>query len=682
VLAKRGRYQMSQVEVAKAKFPWIQLIIFTAIIGVIENTWLALQPSQFFHFYIWGIVACPLQLTAGPFIILLASAVLSRFGSFKKWLSLRNVVFLYVATICVSWFTDYAANNEWFGEIFMGRVINPDLSILYVPWFMAPSENVVNQLVAGGYPVPWGEWIPAMVFWWTLSAVFGMLMVSIATILRRGWTDIEAVPFPHVTAAYELLSNTTDLTASSKDRASRMRPFVIGILLGIVVQIPIWAQGLFPWFPDIYGWRTNTCAHGGQYITTDSPLAAIAGFGIFQKHPVFVAIGFFAPLSILFSTWFFYLVYLILVQIAFVMGYYTGITDIGGCGRAWCGTTTPNFGEPYKFMALSYVGGSTALTLIYFVINRRYILETLKAAFGGMGEEQRRKIEESEVMPYRTAYILMFAFFVLSVALMMSIGLGIGPAILMPITVFIFWLAGARIWGTAGATLQGAEHGNAFYRIFFWDTAPNPPTREYMLSGYFSEWMTDVPKAFGGATLSSFAAFRMAKLANIDNKDVFKALLVGIIVGPIVVLATYIWLNYNFGLMKLPAFSVGFTDSLIDRTGNAENWNVRPGSTPWIPNMIAGMIIVGGLYLLHARFVWFPLEPVGFILGTSYMSMLWGIWFPFLIAWILKTLLLRFGGTKAYENFGVPVAVGFITGYMIVVFFGGLTGIARFFIPF
>jgi len=89
---KGERCQMSQVEVAKAKFPWIQLVIFTAILGAIENTWLALQPEQFFHFYIFGIVACPLQLAGGPFIVLMVAAFLSRIPSLKKWLTLGSLI--------------------------------------------------------------------------------------------------------------------------------------------------------------------------------------------------------------------------------------------------------------------------------------------------------------------------------------------------------------------------------------------------------------------------------------------------------------------------------------------------------------------------------------------------------------------------------------------------------------
>lgn len=70
------------------------------------------------------------------------------------------------------------------------------------------------------------------------------------------------------------------------------------------------------------------------------------------------------------------------------------------------------------------------------------------------------------------------------------------------------------------------------------------------------------------------------------------------------------------------------------------------------------------------------------MLGASWTSTLWGIWFPFLIAWILKYLTLKIGGSRAYEEYGMPLMAGFIAGYMIAVLVGGLAGIIRFFIPY
>jgi hypothetical protein len=174
----------------------------------------------------------------------------------------------------------------------------------------------------------------------------------------------------------------------------------------------------------------------------------------------------------------------------------------------------------------------------------------------------------------------------------------------------------------------------------------------------------------------------MASLTGVKTREAFKVVLIAGILGYPIVMATYVFMCHTFGLAKLPVWAESTYDSLIDRCGNPDNWNVRPGTEPWWPNFLAGFIIVALLSWLHARFIWFPLEPIGFILGTSYMSILWGIWFPFLIAWIMKTLTLRVGGTKGYEEFGIPVAVGFIAGYMIAVLIGGLVGITRFFIPF
>jgi hypothetical protein len=58
------------------------------------------------------------------------------------------------------------------------------------------------------------------------------------------------------------------------------------------------------------------------------------------------------------------------------------------------------------------------------------------------------------------------------------------------------------------------------------------------------------------------------------------------------------------------------------------------------------------------------------------------MWLPALIAWILKTITLRVGGSKLYENYGIPVATGFATGFISIAFIGGLIGIYRFFFPF
>ena len=85
---------------------------------------------------------------------------------------------------------------------------------------------------------------------------------------------------------------------------------------------------MFPWFPDLYGVTVNTCAHLTRFFTASDPLGAIPGMMGINYNPAVVAIAYLNPLSVLFSTWVFALIYMIAVQIAWYMGYYTGITAV------------------------------------------------------------------------------------------------------------------------------------------------------------------------------------------------------------------------------------------------------------------------------------------------------------------------------------------------------------------
>jgi hypothetical protein len=92
---------------------------------------------------------------------------------------------------------------------------------------------------------------------------------------------------------------------------------------------------------------------------------------------------------------------------------------------------------------------------------------------------------------------------------------------------------------------------------------------------------------------------------------------------------------------------------------------------------ILGFLIVGLLTILHSRYIWFPFEPIGFVFSMTPGIIVTGLWFSFLVAWILKTLLIRVGGSKAYEDYGMPVAGGVVGWCMLLT--GGVVGVIRFY---
>ena len=73
-----------------------------------------------------------------------------------------------------------------------------------------------------------------------------------------------------------------------------------------------------------------------------------------------------------------------------------------------------------------------------------------------------------------------------------------------------------------------------------------------------------------------------------------------------------------------------------------------------------GFAITTFLLVIKTRFLWWPLHPVGYVLGVSPAEIVY-IWVPVLISWLIKFAILRFGGLRAYRN-ATPFFAGLILG--------------------
>jgi len=668
---------MSTTEAIQEKVPWIPLIVLSVLLGFFGEVWISLIPGMQ-SFYSLGVVVCSIALSTAPFILLTLTGVLIKVGVLRK-MSSSSLVYLYIVGSCASWFLSGTGTPaQSYGGLMGSRLTAPDLATEFIPSFMAPPRNVVQTIMVGGVPVPWGDLMPTILYWWCFFVLIALFFTSVATLFRRDWIDMERMPFQQAMVAHELIRRvpTSGGTVAIKSSLGLRSPFIIGAVLGMIFNLPILLAYLFPWFPDIYSWRTATCGHGA-WMGGPSPQWAIVGISMVDKHPLGIAIAYLAPLSILFNLWFWYIVYLVLMQAAFIMGYYTGLdTASTGCCRAW-GPVNIRMSPPFKWEAFS-TGGMIGLTLFYLLIKRTYLRDTVNAALG-----KNKEVEKTEPVTYKAMYIMLVVSFVLITALMAVSGLSLAPALLFPITIFLFWMCNSRLWGMTGTYIRTAEHGQTLYRLFIWPTAPDPRTREFVLSAYMSEFNMDCPEnQNGGSLFSAFASYKLASLTGTSNRNVFMALLVVQIIIPLASMLGWFWVNYTLGYNRLAQIGSLTGSPATDRCGYADNWNRLPGTDPWVHIFAAGILSVGVMTFLHARFVWFPFEPIGFLLAFSDASLFFGMWMPALIAWVLKTLTLRIGGAKLYENIGVPLVAGFVIGFIVVVFMGGIMGMVRFFVPF
>ncbi len=80
--------------------------------------------------------------------------------------------------------------------------------------------------------------------------------------------------------------------------------------------------------------------------------------------------------------------------------------------------------------------------------------------------------------------------------------------------------------------------------------------------------------------------------------------------------------------------------------------------------VLTGLVVVIGCYLLRFRFAKWPLHPLFFVvLGTRFANTAWTC---FLLGWLIKTLVVKVGGGRAYRR-AKPLFVGFIAAELMAV---------------
>ena len=665
------------------KIPWLLIIPLSILLSFFGTIWYALLPRPFYTLNSLGAVTCGLNEFIGtPFFILMIfygiQFLALKSGLLKKKANLATLTYLYVTGMGVGYYiNEHLACVETRG--LATRLLNPTNVDIVFPEFMAPPAELAKQYVTGASNIPWIDWMPFISFYSIFYIIFIFYLVSIASIFRRQWIDVEKLPFPHTLPAYQLILATQTTNQSKGYRLTK--PFLIGIILGLFAQMPITLAAVFPWFPDIYMWRTDTCAHGGWFVRPGNPLASIAGIASLNKNPISAALAYFAPLNVLLSALIFWVIFLIAVQVSYMMGYYTGILDVPGCCRQW--VISPLKDPPLYATATGSIGGLIGLVLSYLILNRRYVADTVRAA---LGRGELCKYENEEPMTYRMSYIILIVSAIAAIILFMFCGLSLPSAILILVSAFVFIFAQIRLIGTVGVSMRMNWYGNFFHRVLLWPEPPSPMTRDCALATDITkQWISDTPTNGWPTLWTGFMSYKMASLTGVRARDALKVLLVSSIISAITIQIAIIWTGYTFGATSLPALNRALGVDVYAACSTPEAISRFPTSgrlTDWMPNVLAGMVIVLLLGFVHARFIWFPLEPIGFIVAFSIDSVQWGMAVPFFAAWVTKTLTLRIGGSKAYEEYGMPTAGGFIVGCLIASLVGGAMLVVRFFYPY
>jgi len=91
------------------------------------------------------------------------------------------------------------------------------------------------------------------------------------------------------------------------------------------------------------------------------------------------------------------------------------------------------------------------------------------------------------------------------------------------------------------------------------------------------------------------------------------------------------------------------------------SWLQTPTKVQWVQQvwMLVGAVIVLGLRVMRGSFLWWPFHPAGYALAVSFAMDYF--WFAFFVSWLIKLVIVRFGGMKLH-NSAIPFFLGLTLG--------------------
>ena len=159
-------------------------------------------------------------------------------------------------------------------------------------------------------------------------------------------------------------------------------------------------------------------------------------------------------------------------------------------------------------------------------------------------------------------------------------------------------------------------------------------------------------------------SFKLAERANvakgsiaIDTRRLWKVCLLATFLSIVVTLWAFLELSYKWGAPGAWRGNLAYNAIARVLQQPTDPDFAQIGATAF------GMVFVIVGTALRLRFLGLPLYPLAYPLaGYSYFNYLW---FPFLLCWLVKWIVLKYGGIRGYRQ-TVPLFLGLVLGDFVL----------------
>lgn len=490
------------------------------------------------------------------------------------------------------------------------------------PWLFPKSPEALRGLLSGESTVPWNAWLVPLACWLVfMMAAYGA-MLCLAAILSHQWISGERLTFPVAQLPLEMTGGETNLFGNKLMWIGFVIPLVLESLLALNYYFPaipamqIKHRDMQPfWFPE-------------------RPLSVMRPF-YFGFTPFIVGFAYLAPVDVSFSVWFFNLA----SKGQRVLGAVSGWDTSGGGVMA----------NRFPFSEEQALGAFLAFALAALWRTWPGIRQAFRQLQARTGDR-----EEARVMVISLAGLVLCSAVILF--FFTACGLSFPIAVLILVLTMLIAVTLSRIRAEAGPAWVFGPYRDITRAVVVSLGSGGFSERELVGLTTF-RWLSRdarfLPMPF------HMEAFKIADSAGIRKRTAMLVMALATAVGVVVGFYAVLTLGYSLGLATGKTYGgIGSGTAMWNQANDWSRNRVLPDDVgvPWI---VGGALFTFALIFLRTRFIWWPFHPIGYVMAETGAG--GSFWFHYMLAWLLKLAVLRYGGHRLYVR-TLPLVIGLILG--------------------
>lgn len=504
----------------------------------------------------------------------------------------------------------------------------------YLPrWLVVDDKKVLKAFFEGGTgdssllytSTHFIIWLRPLLLWCGFILLIVFIMTCVNVIVRKQWIEHERLTYPVIQLPLAM-TETQESFLKSKN-------MWIGFSIGAGITLLNGAHFLWPVVPGIR--NINDISNMFVSKPWDSMRPMVIAF-----YPCAIGLAYFMPLDLSFSTWFFFLFW----KAQLVLGAILGLRSLPG----------------FPYAKWQQTGAYLAVGALALWISRRQISRVFRTAWKAASSDDDKS---TEPMSYRLAVMGLAVGFALIIFFGTRIGMMGWIAVSFFGVYFILSVAVTRMRAELGPLVHELYYSNAGQAITaVLGTRRISPSSLTAMSMLW--WLTRSQNSH--VMPHQLEAFKLSERAGIDTRRLWVFMLGAAVLGAFICSYAVLDTGYRHG------GSAGFANEAYVRLQTWLN-NPRSADVPASAFMGAGFLFTLFLLWMKRRFLWWPFHPLGYAVTQGDWAITY-IWFPILISWSFKSIILKYGGIRAHRS-AVPVFLGLILGDFVMGAIWGLIGL-------